>query len=292
MNFADVSVQAHFDRTCGLIGDDDPYLTNSTLGIHEIIRAHYLIADFFIAEQRELGGVGPRDIGLLHSALHRPFIEFGGVKKWDDFFDKAATTLFGLIKDHPFHDANKRTALLSILYLLAKQGWTPRCSKVDCENLTVEIADMEIVKRARYKALTQAEEDPEIKYISHWLRKNTRAIDRREYAITYRDLRRILDRYDYVLENPRDNMIDVVKVERRTGLVAFIAGTERRYRVGRLGYPSENKQVSKDDLRAVRKKCNLTHKHGIDSQTFYFGVDDMTSLLAEYQDNIRRLAER
>jgi death-on-curing family protein len=292
MDFVDAAVEEHFRRTCAILGSDDPYLTNSTLGIHEIIRAHYLIADFFIAEQRELGGVGPRDIGLLHSALHRPLIEFGGVKKWDDFFDKAATTLFGLIKDHPFHDANKRTALLAILYLLAKQGWTPRCSKDDFENLTVEIADMEIVKRARYKALTQSEEDPEIKYISHWLRKNTRAVDRREYSITYRDLRRILARYDFVLENPRNNMIDIVRVQQRTGLLAFIAGSEHRQRVGRIGYPSENKQVSREDLKSVRKQCHLTHKYGIDSQTFYFGVDDMTSLLADYQDNIRRLAER
>jgi death-on-curing protein len=176
--------------------------------------------------------------------------------------------------------------------LLAKQGWTPRCSKTDLEDLTVEIADMEIVKRARYKALTQTEEDPEIKYIAHWLRKNVRAVDRREYAINYRDLRRILARYNFVLESPRNNMIDVVKITKRTGLLALVVGSEHRRRIGRLGYPSESKQVSKDDLRVLRKMCELTYKHGVDSQTFYVGVDDMTSLLAEYQDNIRRLAER
>jgi prophage maintenance system killer protein len=65
------------------------------------LRAHYLVADFFITEQAELGGIGPKDLGLLQSALYRPWVEFGGVPKWRDPIEKAATTLFGLIKDHP-----------------------------------------------------------------------------------------------------------------------------------------------------------------------------------------------
>jgi prophage maintenance system killer protein len=129
MEFFNPVVKTEYDRTVAEIAHD-PYQSHYTLGIIDVIRAHYLIADLFLTEQRELGGVGPRDIRLLESALHRPWVEFGGVVKWSDPLDKAATTLFGLIKDHPFHDANKRTALLSILYLLAKQGRTPRCSKV------------------------------------------------------------------------------------------------------------------------------------------------------------------
>lgn len=168
----------------------------------------------------------------------------------------------------------------------------PRCSKDDFENLTVEIADMEILKRARYRELTHAEEDPEVKYIAHWLRRNTRAIDDREYWITYRDLRRILARYDVALENLHDNAIDIVKIERRTGLSALIAGKESRQRLGRIGYPSHTKQVAKGDIRKIRRLCKLTSKEGINSQSFYYGIDDMSSLVAGYQDNLRRLANR
>jgi hypothetical protein len=128
MDFFNSEAREEYDRTVSCI-DRDPYASQSTLGLIDVIRAHYLIVDFFLTEQRELGGIGPRDIRLLESALYRPHVEFGGAAKWSTPFDRAATTLFGLIKDHPFHDANKRTALLSILYLLAKQGRTPRCSK-------------------------------------------------------------------------------------------------------------------------------------------------------------------
>lgn len=291
MDFFNSDVQSEYDRCTARI-TADPYASQSTLGMHDVLRAHFLIADFFITEQKELGGVGPKDLRLLESALYRPWVEFGGVAKWPDIFDKAATTLFGLIKDHPFHDANKRTALLSILYLLAKQGRTPRCSKDDFENLTVEIAEMEIVKRSRYKELSQEEEDPEVKYISHWLRRNTRQVDDREYSITYRELRRILARYGFILENPNNNFIDLVKIGRRSGVIALLAGRETRTRVARIGYPGDTKQVAKGDIRKIRKVCSLTSQSGIDSQSFYNGSDDMTSLLSEYQENLRRLANR
>jgi len=291
MDFYNIAVKAEYERTIAKI-QHDPFASPVTLGLTEVIKAHFLIADFFISEQRELGGVGPKDIRLLESALHRPWVEFGGIAKWAAPVEKAATTLFGLIKDHPFHDANKRTALLSILYLLMKQGRMSRCSKDEFENLTVEIAEMEIVKRARYKQLTQAEEDPEVKYIAQWLRRNTREIDDREYWITYRDLRRILARYGFVLENPHNNAIDIIKVEKRSGLSALFGRRETHRRLGRIGYPGDTKQVAKGDIRKIRKLCGLTSKEGIDSQSFYYDVDDMTSLIASYQENLRRLANR
>src|SRR5262245_35454977 len=113
MDFFNSEAREEYDRTVSCI-DRDPYASQSTLGLMDVIRAHYLVVGFFLTEQRELGGTGPRDIRLLESALYRPHVEFGGVTKWSTPFDRAATTLFGLIKDHPFHDANKRTALLSI----------------------------------------------------------------------------------------------------------------------------------------------------------------------------------
>jgi len=291
MELFNPEVQAEFERVNALVVDD-PFASQHTLGLRDVIRAHFLIVDFFITEQRELGGVGPKDMKLLESALYRAWVEFGGVAKWPDPFDRIATTLFGLIKDHPFHDANKRTALLSIVYLLSKHGRTPKCSKDAFEDFTVEIAEMEIMKRSRYRQLQNDEEDPEIKYISLWLRRNTREIDDREYTVTYRELRRILQRYGYVLESPNNNAIDLIQVKPRTGVVGFLVGGETRRRIAKIGYPGDTKQVSKGDIRNIRRLCELTSRHGIDSHSFYHGSDDMTSLLAEYQENLRRLANR
>ncbi len=68
----------------------------------------------------EFGGLaGIRDQGLLESALDRPR-NLLAYKPRSSLFDLAAALCFGLAKDHPFNDGNKRTALLStraFLYL-------------------------------------------------------------------------------------------------------------------------------------------------------------------------------
>lgn len=294
MEFSNRHLDDLCNRLLSQIGTDDPYDTLSTLGIVEVIHAHFLIVDFFLSEGGRLIGVGPKDINLLHSALNRPLASFGGIPQWTDPLDKVATTLFGLIKNHPFHDANKRTALLSTLYLLSKLGLTPNKdgTKTKFEDFTVEVAEMGIEKRARYKELAQTTNDPEVKYISWWLRRHTRRIDRKEYVITIRDLRKILAGFGFALDNPKGNMIDVYKIEKRRSILGLGPVKEYRSRVTKMGYQSETKQVALTELRKLRKECGLTIEKGIDSEAFYRGADDMSSLLAEYQDSIRRLADR
>ena len=68
----------------------------------------------------EFGGLaGIRDQGLLESALDRPR-NLLAYKPRSSLFQLAAALCFGVTKDHPFNDGNKRTALLStgaFLYL-------------------------------------------------------------------------------------------------------------------------------------------------------------------------------
>lgn len=110
-------IRAEYLRWVAIIGEES-YAGPDTLGIHDVLKAHFLIADFFFGQGEGLGGLGPRDVQLLHSALYRQHIAFETAKKWDTHYEIAASLLFGLVKDHPFHDANKRTAFLATLYYL------------------------------------------------------------------------------------------------------------------------------------------------------------------------------
>jgi death-on-curing protein len=62
------------------------------------------------------GGAGLRDAGMLASALERP------INKWAyegaELPELAAAYAFGLAKNHPFIDGNKRTALLALYAFL------------------------------------------------------------------------------------------------------------------------------------------------------------------------------
>ncbi len=59
------------------------------------------------------GSMGVRDIGLLESAVGRPLSSFDGKDLYPNIFYKSAALLQSLLKNHPFVDGNKRTALSS-----------------------------------------------------------------------------------------------------------------------------------------------------------------------------------
>lgn len=117
------SILKEFSRWQSLIGPADPHFDKYTIGIHEVLQAHFLLVDFFSKIGEGIGGIGPKNMDMLHSALSRQFVQFGGRPKYTDRVEVAATLMYGIIKNHPFHDANKRTAfLVSLLHMQKLAG--------------------------------------------------------------------------------------------------------------------------------------------------------------------------
>ena len=69
------------------------------------------------------GSFGLRDLGLLESAVARPRASFDGKDLYLSVFEKVAAILHSLLKNHPFVDGNKRTALASAGLLLRINGY-------------------------------------------------------------------------------------------------------------------------------------------------------------------------
>ncbi len=69
------------------------------------------------------GSDGLRDEGLLLSALARPQNLLAYSEKTPDISALAATYAFGIAKNHPFIDGNKRTALVVMRTFLLLNGF-------------------------------------------------------------------------------------------------------------------------------------------------------------------------
>lgn len=67
------------------------------------------------------GGLGVRDMSLLQSALTRPLNRAAYSEV--DLFDLAACYAFGIVRNHPFVDGNKRTGLVAAALFLLDNGW-------------------------------------------------------------------------------------------------------------------------------------------------------------------------
>lgn len=68
----------------------------------------------------KFGGSGAiRDHSLLTSAVNAPFQTFNGTELYPTLLEKAARLCFGIVKNHPFVDGNKRTGTHAMLVFLA-----------------------------------------------------------------------------------------------------------------------------------------------------------------------------
>ena len=104
------------------------------------------IALDFHAEQLALfgGADGIRDRGLLESALGRPLNKFA-------YGDNGIATLaaaygFGIARNHPFIDGNKRTALASMIVFLGLNGLDLDAPREEATAMILSLAAGEITE--------------------------------------------------------------------------------------------------------------------------------------------------
>jgi len=268
---------------------DDPFKGDKTLGIFDVLHAHYLIVDYFYADGEGIGGIGPRDANLLGSTLGRQSSGYGDCQKWNDDLDICATLFFGLIKNHAFHDGNKRTAFLSLLLHLWKIGRIPDAKQKDFEILALRVADNSLSEHKGYSDFKK-ELDSEVHFISHFLRRNIRKIDGKKYLITYRELDSRLQQFSFFLKNPDKNSIDVVKTEQVQRLFRKPEFIEKR--IGSISFPGWTREVGKSDIDKIRKMTKLTPEHGIDSEVFFKGALPLGAFIDRYKTLLERLADR
>ena len=111
--------------------------------------------------QRTGGSGGVRDVGLLDSALARSRATFGGEDLYSGLWHKAAALMHSLIKNHPFVDGNKRTALTATGLFLELNGYTMTASNEEALDFTQRAAVGEI----------------DVEFMATWLKSHSRPID-------------------------------------------------------------------------------------------------------------------
>lgn len=101
-----------------------------------------LIHDQLISETG--GSSGLRDEGMLDSALNAPFQTFGGEDVYPSLQKKAARLCFGLVKNHPFVDGNKRIGAHAMLVFLALNGIELQHTQSELSDVILQLVAGEI----------------------------------------------------------------------------------------------------------------------------------------------------
>jgi len=103
------------------------------------------------------GAEGIRDEGLLDSALARPRNLLSYCSN-PDIFELAAAYAYGIARNHPFLDGNRRAAFLASYIFLSRNGYRPQMSEAET---------VVMMNRLAARDLSESE-------LTAWLARNTR----------------------------------------------------------------------------------------------------------------------
>ena len=108
------------------------------LTLNEVLAIHH-------EEVEKFGGShGIRDLNLLDSALQRPQSSFMGEDLYPTVFDKAAALMHSILLNHPFIDANKRTATVSMAYFLHLNGYNLKVGPKELIDFALQVESKQL----------------------------------------------------------------------------------------------------------------------------------------------------
>lgn len=106
--------------------------------LEELMFIHTVMRD------RYGGGIGVRDQGLIESAIARPLAGFQGDALYRTPFLRAAVLWVGLIRNHGFVDANKRTSTMAMQLWLDREGFELDAPGSELVETAVAIANKKV----------------------------------------------------------------------------------------------------------------------------------------------------
>lgn len=106
------------------------------LTIEDIVKMNVLQIKTFSADEP----IGLKNLNALDMAVNQVNASAFGEEVYPSIYEKAAILMIQLIKKHPFHNANKRTALMSALVFLRINGYSFVLPQQDEVDLVIYIA--------------------------------------------------------------------------------------------------------------------------------------------------------
>lgn len=232
---------------------------------HKILEIHYALVNDFQELDDPIFPAGPRDIALLESAAYRPKTSLGDQCKYLTVEMGAAALFHSLVHNHPFHNGNKRTALVSLLVMLDQNGLMLKCSEDELFQFVLQVAKHRIVKEC---SSNRNIPDEEVCSIAEWIYNNSRTVEVGEKIVPLRKLKAILTNYDCNFEyGSRGKKIKITRVLKRQSRFFKKAPEKLTSNIRCSG--EEGRDVPIGTINKVRSDLKLDEKNGIDSASFY-----------------------
>jgi len=253
----------------------------------EVLHIHEALTNDFANASDPISPPGVKSDHLLQSAIARQQTGFGSKLKYETPVLNAAALTYGICCNHPFHNGNKRTGLVSMLCHLDKNDFTFNDDVAHDElyEFMIKVADHGFSEKGKKRE----QSDREVEQMAKWIRKRIRKIERGERIVTFRELKALLVTQGFEFEDVRDNSMDLVRYSEESIWLGLGKRTHRT-RIMRMAYPGDGQVVGRTLLKEIRERCGLSESQGFDSHAFYAKIRPADYFVQKYRGTLRRLA--
>ncbi len=257
---------------------------------------HEQLCEDFAQTSDPIDPPGVRSVSLLESAVNRQTSGFGDRLKYHEPVVNAATLLYGVCNDHPFHNGNKRTALVATLAHLDRNNLVLKNTKQrEIFALMIAVADHKLltnqikIGRDTHSVPRRGTADEEVLALRDWLAPRVDKITRGEIRITYRELRKILARFGYTVRPGKSTKVSIC---RSTNTRPSLFGKQKIKAVMSIDWHDDGRDIAIGNVKHIRETLHLCERDGVTRETFYGGGLRVDRFINEYRLVLRKLANR
>ena len=270
-----------------------------TLTTDEILELHEILCDNYelLPEMEPVSPSGIKNMNMLESAISRQLVGSGEYYKYSDIYSNCATLVFGLVKNHAFHNGNKRIGFLALLKHLYSNGYviSPDIKHIEIYELLRALADSDLQEHAKtynqvfYKIIrihTSWKDETQIQYLAWWLRRNAEHKNRKvkQKTISINELERILKKKN--LETKfSGKFLTIIRP------VSFLQGLVGKNPFKKEYTIKDGKSVALSMVEQMRKDFGLSFLDGVDNSSFFNEEDFLTKEIMSYKKIIYKLAK-
>lgn len=274
--------------------------TEAIIELHELLSNNtHLLEQMDPVEPR-----GVKNFGMLESAVSRQTVGSGNYYKYPNPCLNAATLVFGIIKNHAFHNGNKRAGLLTLVKHLYINGYvlSPSLNSEELYEILIAIADSSIplffqndikkypfIRSKLEKKDIDWEVETQVRYFAFWIKKNSKPKESTiKGDIRISTLKKVLENKNIKVDQNGSTL--QVFIEKENKFLGFIVATKaqnkKTYNLG-----NNKTTISKSTLHILRRDFNLTKTNGIDDTFFYDDEAFLDSEIKTYKKIIYQLSK-
>lgn len=238
----------------------------------DIKTIHFELVKDFSRSNDPIDPPGVKSTPLLESAAGRPKTSLGKIDKYPTVHMAGAALTHSIVHNHPFHNGNKRTALVSLLVFLDKNRFLLNTTQDEMYDLLLQIASHHLRDDDNQDL---KEPDAEVEYIANWLSVRTREIRKSERRQQWRHILKILTHYGCQSSVRQGNRINIARGSLKTQVAFKNLGTD----------------VEIEVIRKIRTDLKLDEENGYDSDIFYNRDEKIPKFINNYRKLLSRLAK-